>query len=394
MKITEIEVLGQKLKTAFIRVKTDGGITGVGATAAPPPVIEAIINSGPDSLRYFLEGEDPTHLNFLWRKMSRQWLARRGRGGEGGLAINAMAAVDLALWDIWGKANSMPIYKLLGGALQHEIMAYASSQALDLHNKPIDNQIKLKPTDLLVREAENRVEEGFKAIKFGWGNHFQAEDESAMAAIREVVGPDIRLMLDFGCPAYHQLGIMVKDAIKRAKMMERYNYFFFEEALHPYDLEGFRALTRQVNIKIATGESLTTVSEFKPFIRNHAVDIIQPDAQQMGFTQLLRVMRMAEDANILCVPHGPWSPILIAAHLNALATTNNGIMIEYPSPEVFPADSARSEFLKLLFARGFENTLKLRNGFLQLPEAPGLGLGDYNLEVMNELDDLSDKQDG
>lgn len=390
MKITTIEVLGQNLKTAFIRVKTDGGITGIGATSAPPPVIEAIINSGPDSLRHFIEGEDPTHLNDLWRKMSLLWLARRGRGGEGGLAVNAMAAVDLALWDIWGKTHNMPIYKLLGGSLQDEIMAYASSQALDLQSKPMGKKMRLKPTDVLVREAKDRVNEGFKAIKFGWGDNFRSEDESAMAAIREAVGPDIRLMLDFGCPVYHQPGLTVKDAIKRAKIMEGYDYFFFEEALHPYNVEGFRALTKQVNIKIATGESLTTVDEFKPFIFTHAVDIIQPDAQQMGFTQFLHVTRMAEDANILCVPHGPWSPILIAAHLNALATTRNGIMIEYPSPDVFPSNSTRSKYLKLLFERGFENTLKLRNGFIQLPDAPGLGLGDYNSEVFKELNSLGD----
>jgi L-alanine-DL-glutamate epimerase-like enolase superfamily enzyme len=89
-------------------------------------------------------------------------------------------------------------------------------------------------------------------------------------------------------------------------------------------------------------------------------------------------------------PHGPWTPILIAAHLNALATTRNGIMIEYPSPDVFPSSSTRSKYLKLLFEQGFENTLKLRNGFLQLPDAPGLGLGDYNSEVFKELNSLGD----
>lgn len=391
MKLTRIKVLGQNLGTAFISIETDEGISGVGATAAPPPVIDAIINAGPDSLWAFLEGEDPTHLNRLWRKMSIQWLARRGRGGEGGLAINAMAAVDLALWDIWGKAYDRPIHALLGGSLRSEIMAYASSQGLDMRGYTFGKKINLKPAEVLVRESLDRVKEGFKAIKFGWGNHFRNEDESAMAAIREAVGPDIRLMLDFGCPAYHQLGMTVKDAVICAKMMEKYDYYFFEEALHPYNVEGFRALTNQVNIKIATGESLTTIGEFEPFIRTRAIDIIQPDVQQMGFTQFLRVTRMAEDANILCIPHGPWSPILIAAHLNALATVSNGVMIEYPSPEISLAGSSRSEFLQILFDRGFENSIELRDGFLQLPESPGLGLGDYNLDVFNELNTLGDK---
>lgn len=390
MKLTRIKVLGHNLGTAFIRIETDTGITGVGATSAPPPVIDAIINSGSDSLWTFLEGEDPAHLNHLWRKMSLQWLAKRGRGGEGGLAINAMAAVDLALWDIWGKTYDRPIHTLLGGSLHSEIMAYASSQGLDMRDYTFGKKINLKPAEELAREALDRVQEGFKAIKFGWGNHFRNEDESTMAVIREAVGPDIRLMLDFGCPVYHQPGWTVKDAVRCAKMMEKYDYYFFEEALHPYNVEGFRALTNQVNIKIATGESLTTVGEFEPFIRTRAVDIIQPDVQQMGFTQFLRVTRMAEDANILCIPHGPWSPILIAAHLNALATVNNGVMIEYPSPEISLAGSSRSEYLQILFDHGFENTIKLKNGFLQLPKSPGLGLGDYDLEVFDELITLGD----
>lgn len=301
------------------------------------------------------------------------------------MAVNAMAAVDMALWDIAGKARGVPVHELLGGAVQRELMAYASGTAFDLEALERSGELRMKSVDALVLESKENVARGFKAIKFGWGNNFSYQDIETLQAIREAIGPEIRLMLDFGCPAYLQGGWNVKDAIRVARLLEGVDLFFLEEPLYPYDVDGFATLTAQSPIKIATGESLTTVREFQPFIERHAVDIIQPDAQQIGITQLVRVAQRAEEAGILCVPHGPWSAMTVAAHIAVLSTVSNGIMIEYPSYAVREG-SAHQELGGAMLDRVIEWPVALKDGYLQLPDTPGLGLGEFDVEAIAELE--------
>ena len=130
MRITGFQVLGDN--PCLVRITTDEGYSGIGATSAHAPAVRALVEEGPGSLGDLLLGEDPTDTNRLWRKMFETWQAQRGRGGEGGLAVNAMSAIDLALWDLTGKARGLPVYKLLGGAVQSRIMVYASATAFDL----------------------------------------------------------------------------------------------------------------------------------------------------------------------------------------------------------------------------------------------------------------------
>ena len=388
MKITDVRVIGKGIKnghTALVEVESDDGLVGIGATSATVPVIAAFIE-GDAGLRPLLLGQDPTNTNLMWRRMSEGWQAQRGRGGEGGMAVNAMAAVDIALWDLAGKARGLPVYQLLGGAVKTEIMAYASASRSDsrVDFDPLD--WATKTNDEMVQECTEYVERGFKAIKYGWGNHFGPDAQETLAAIREAIGPDVRLMLDFGCPAYLQDGWNVKDAIKVAKLLERYDIFFLEEALHPYDVRGFRELRQNSPIKIATGESLTTVRDFQPFIERRAVDIVQPDVQQMGLTQFLRVARRAEEAGILCIPHGPWSAILVGGHINALATLSNGMIIEYPGFASFEQQTDKAARTHIYNHDIVENPPVLKDGFLQLPEGPGLGLGNFVHSTIAELE--------
>ena len=386
MKITDIRVLSTRLPAsaaAMVQVDTDEGIAGVGATSAPALAIAALVQSGPESIRSLLVGSDPTNTNSAWRKMFAS--GQRGRSGEGGVAVNAMAAVDMALWDIAGKARGVPVHELLGGAVQDEVMAYASGTAFSLGELARTGELRMKSVDALVAESKENVTRGFKAIKFGWGNNFAPQDIETLEAIRDAIGPDIRLMLDFGCPAYLQRGWNVKDAIRVARLLEGVDLFFLEEPLHPYDVDGFAMITAQSPIKIATGESLTTVREFQPFIERHAVDIIQPDAQQIGISQLARVARRAEEAGMLCIPHGPWSAMTVAAHIAVLSTVSNGIMIEYPSYAVREG-SADQGLGEAMLDRVIQQPVVLTDGYLQLPDSPGLGLGDYDMEAIAELE--------
>ena len=391
MKITAVSVLAKRMSTphpTLVEIETDEGITGIGATAAPPYVIAPLIEEGIHSMRSYLIGEDPTDINRLWKTLFETWQARNfGRGGEGGLAVNAMSAIDIALWDIAGKARQVPLYKLLGDALQSKVMVYASAGAY-LDKEFSEGTYKHKPRDELVRESKQYVEQGFKAIKFGWGNFYRAEDLETLAAIREAIGPDIHLMLDSAWMGYLEEGYTLKDAIKIAKTLEQFDIFFLEEALNPYDVNGFKTLTEETAIKIATGESLTTRRDFLTFIDNRACDIIQPDVQQIGISTFVEVARRAEDAGILCIPHCPWSSIAVAGHLQILSTLSNGTMIEYPAYSSFVDEGARLPMLQIMHNKIIDYPLIYDDGYLILSDKPGLGLGDFIPDGIAELEAL------
>jgi D-galactarolactone cycloisomerase len=390
MKITDIRVRGPSAGyLTLVEVHTDQGLTGIGATDAPPDVSRCVVEHGTTSLKSLLVGEDPRDPRRLWRKMFVRWQARRGRASEGGFAVNAMAAVDLALWDLAGKARGKPIYELLGGAVQPQVMAYASSSLFRIQP---DGSWRKKSGADLVRQSRSYVEQGFRAIKFGWGNNFAKADEKRIAAIREAIGPKVRLMVDFGCPAYWTEGWNAAKAIRAARLLEKYGLYFLEEALLPHDVEGFATLSKTVKIRIASGESLTTVHQFEPFIERHALDIVQPDAQQLGVTQFHEIARNAAAAGILCMPHGPWTSTNIAAHVNLLATEKNGEMVEYPAPDLHEDEPPDVSRIFLLHVRDLvEKPIQLKDGFLQLPTAPGLGVGGFVEEALRRLESLCSK---
>lgn len=389
MKIRDVRVIGRSLPLSLVEVETDEGLTGIGSTGSPSNIISAIIEQEPGGLRELLIGEDPLDVGRLWRKMFRDWQAQRGRGAEGGLAVNAMGAIDMALWDVVGKAQGRALYKVLGGAVQEKVMAYASASAFKSSSYEGDGPWVHKSPEDLAEESKTYVSQGFKAIKYGWGNYFRPEDEDKLAAIREVIGPRIRLMIDFGCPAYWSPGWNAKEAIRAGRMLERYGVYFLEEPMPPFDVEGHAAVTDALEINVATGESLTTTYEFQRFIDRRAVDIVQPDAAQMGVSQVVQVARTAETAGILCIPHGPWSALAVAAHLNILATLTNGPMVEYPAFASFEEGSVRGKMTYMMQHGIVGSPPVLKDGFLQLPSSPGLGLGDFVHEAVARLESLA-----
>ena len=386
MRITDVRVVSKGLGSSapvLVQVDTDEGIAGVGATSATTSVISALIEDEADGLRNLLIGTDPTDPNMAWRLMSAS--GKRGRSGEGGVAVNAMGAIDMALWDIAGKAAGLPIYKLRGGAVQDRIMVYASATAFDRGLMERTGKWRHKPTDDLVAEALENKSLGFKAMKFGWGNYFSERDYEDIGAVRDAIGPDMKLMLDLGPSTYLDGTWTVKDAVQVAERLAEYDIYFLEEALHPYDVDGFEELTWQAPIRIATGESLTTVRDFQAFIERRALDIVQPDAQQMGLTQFARVAERAEEAGVLCIPHGPWSALLVAAHLQVLCTLTNCPMIEYPAPAVVRG-SDLEVLVEAMHERVIEAPMVVKDGYLELPEGPGLGLGNFVHEAIAELE--------
>ena len=262
MKIVDITVVSKGLPNrvpALVRVDTDEGVTGVGATAAATPVIASIIENDRDGLKDLLIGSDATNPNEAWRLMFASGL--RGRSGEGGVAVNAMGAIDMALWDIAGKAAGLPVYKMRGGAVQDRVMVYASATAFDRALTESTGEMLHKPTDALVAEARENKACGFKAMKFGWGNWFSEKSYDDLYAIREAIGPDMKLMLDFGSPAYLDGSWTVKQAIQVAERLLEYDIFFWEEALHPYDVDGFEVVDGRL---VGTSGELPVLHAVRP----------------------------------------------------------------------------------------------------------------------------------
>lgn len=387
MRIADIRVINAdqpRCQIPLVEVETDTGLIGIGATQAPVKPIAALIAD----IAPLLLGQDPTSPNRLWRTMNEGWQAQRGRGGEGGVAINAMATIDMALWDLTGKAHNVPVHKLMGGAVKDRIMAYASATAYDYTGSLKNGCTTWKTPAQLATESRAYVEEGFKAIKFGWANRFTPADLEGLAAVREAIGPDIRLMLDFGCPAYHDDGWTVEQALDVVKRLEPYDLYFFEEALHPYDVEDFARLTAGARTRIATGESLVTQRDFDRFIDGRAVDVIQPDAKQIGMTVFQCVARHAEAAGILCIPHSPWSALANAAHLQILSTVTNGAMIEYVAMAGFRGVPYVETLQEIMSLRLVETPPTLNDGWLELSDRPGLGLGQFVPDAIAELAEL------
>ena len=368
---------------ALVEVHTDKGIRGIGSTGSPNPVIAAIIEAAPHSLAEFLVGEDPRNIKRLWDRMFQDWQAMRGRGAEGGLAVNAMGAIDMAFWDIAGKLGGLPVSRLLNSeSVKARVMAYASAIAFDRSSTSMKNRNwPFKSADQLANEARLLVNQGFKGVKYGWGNKFGPEEEEKLAAIREGLGSEVKFMIDVGCPAYWGKDWDLYSAIKAVQLLEKYNVYFIEEALPPFDVEGFAKLKKESPIKLATGESLTTIYDFQRLIEKQAVDVVQPDAAQMGITQVIEVARMAESANILCIPHSPWSALAVASHLHILAAVSNGPMIEYPAMASFQGTEWYNR-CNMTFYDIIEDPLKLENGYLIVPKGPGLGLGNFTEKVL------------
>ena len=169
MKITKIEVINKNIndKTSLVQIQTDTDIVGIGATASPVPVIKAIIELMEFNFSRILKGADPTDPFFLWDEMYRV-LTGWGRYGDGGYIINAMAAIDMALWDIASKARKIPLYKLLGKPEQTKIMVYASTSRWDRLKIQRDGEMRLegqsKSIDDIVLECKEHISACFKAI--------------------------------------------------------------------------------------------------------------------------------------------------------------------------------------------------------------------------------------
>lgn len=362
-----------------------GDATGIGMTQSPYFAVAPIIEHPRWGLGTILIGERLGDPRDLWSSMTHGFGTQRGRGVEGGLAVNAAAALDMAYWDLSGKLRSEPLHAMVGGSKRRSVMAYASATAVLSSSYENGRPWVFKNAQQLADESRGYVQQGFKALKYGWGNRFGADDEQRLEAVREAIGPDIRMMIDFGCPAYWDAQWSLAEAQRAARLLERYDVYFFEEPLEPHAGYDFKRLSNATRTRIATGESLSLEQEFCSLIDSGCVAVIQPDAAQIGITQAFRVARHADARGVLCIPHSPWSAMTVAAHAQILSTLEQEAMVEYPAMASFEQGSNHGAATAFHNFELVEHPPALVDGRVQVSDRPGLGLGDYVSAALSDL---------
>jgi L-rhamnonate dehydratase len=367
----EFEVRGDaSLETVIVRIFTDEGIVGFGDAGSSPRVIRSIIDAPTfftlsRDVRELLIGRDPLEINAIWESLYRmtQWPGRRGA------YLHAISAIDIALWDIMGKAFGQPIYKLLGGAFQKEVRGYASHVMPDTPKG-------------CAELAAKAVANGWPALKMGWFPYASDPDEdlAMVAGVREGAGPKTKIMLDVG-PRYDittddRPSVQLwdaKTAIKRIKSWEKYEPFWVEEPLPADDLDGYRKLTAAVDTYIAAGETETTRFPLFDLMDRGNIDVVQLDVSRVGgLTEARRVTQAAYDRNRPWAPHCFSTGICVAASVHLAASSPNYFFVEYTISE----SQLTNEIV--------HPHIKHKNGMLRVPEGPGLGM-ELNMDLVNKL---------
>jgi len=348
-----------------VKVYTDEGIVGIGETDTNPWAVKAYIESPSTHVMSFglgelLVGQDPLQTEALWDKMYEA-TAMSGRRGLGACAIGAL---DMALWDVRGKAFGKPIWELLGGAKQPRIRPYASLL-------PNGNNIDSYRENLCQKVVQAK-KYGFTAAKLevcvnGPYSHMglqegDSEIVKVVGACREAVGTNMTLMVDV---AYCWNDW--RTALETIQELERYEIYFFETPLRVDDLDGYASLAGRSPIRIASGEWLQTRFEFQELIDRGHVDVAQPDVGRVGgLTEAKRVVDYAALRGKLIVPHCWKTGIGIAASAQLAAAASNCAFIEF-----LPADLSESAIRKELVS----DEISLEgDGYIKLPRKPGLGI--------------------
>ncbi len=329
---------------ALIAVHTDAGITGYGSVFTNGGLVEAALKV----LAPLYLGENALEPERVSEKLNQNtfWM------GRGGTLTHAISGIDIALWDILGKALGQPVARLLGGVYRKRVKPYCSL----LMEEPAAMRDTLAPYRA----------RGFRAFKIGWGPFGRRGDakldEAIIKAARETVGEDCQLFVDAGASdAYWPNGL--RWAINTAHMLAAFNAGWFEEALKPDAIDDFCELRRQSPVPIAGGEVLTRRQSFTPWLTRGAFDIVQPDATKVGgISEQRRIAWMAEEFGVKYVGHG-WNTALgVAADLQLAAALPHVDLVEFIGGSAY-VDGILTEPFKL-------DT----EGYIEIPMRPGLGV--------------------
>lgn len=312
----------------FVTVHTDDGRIGCGEGSGWPRVVATAV----EGLGDFLVGEPVLSVERLHQRMRT---ALMGHGQVGTVGGGAIAAIDMALWDLRAQALGVPVCQLLGGPLRERVPYYTHASS--------------------VASAEAAVARGVQAIKVGG---IAGVVERAYA-IRAAVGPDIDLMVDLHGPPW----LNAADAIAIGRELEPLGLLFLEEPVASDDLPGWRRVRDKLALPLATGERLSTLAEMLPFITEGLVDVVQPDTGRFGgLTQMRKLAAIAEAHSLQFAPHsGSLGPLAEFAAVHLLGALPNGLVLERMDPDWSERDTVITQ------------TLAIADGHIAVPTAPGLG---------------------
>ncbi|MXV63185.1 mandelate racemase/muconate lactonizing enzyme family protein [Natronorubrum sp. JWXQ-INN-674] len=333
----------------LVKIETDRGFVGWGECYGPIAGNREMVEKW---IAPWLNGKNPMHVRELHEK-----IAVRARASyHSFLPATTISGVDMALWDLRGKAESKPIHELLGGKRRSSVTAYATGH----YFRDVDNFETLK--ELFAEEAKGHVEAGFAALKAKigldrntpWGIE---EDIELIGAIREAVGDDVRIMADAN-QAYDRT-----EAKWVGRRLAEHDVYYFEEPIPVEDIQGYAHLNECLSVPIAAGECWAFIHEFEHVIRNNAVSYIQPDIPSAGgITTVQTIARLANENNIPCIPHIWGSAISIAAGLQIIATIPGRTMIEF--------DRTPNPLRDDIVANPIDND----GNTVSIPDGPGLGI--------------------
>jgi L-rhamnonate dehydratase len=338
----------------LVKVSTDAGIAGYSDVETCASVAKAAIDAPRwsnepgmecfDGLASLIVGENPLETERLWYRMYRGSVYY----GRRGVALQAISAIDIALWDIAGKFYQQPIHVLLGARWRDRVRAYASTL---FRSSP----------EAMCTAAKRYLDEGFTAVKFGWGGFGRdwRLDIRLVEAGRRALGDQHELLIDTGWFVERT----PKQAIQLVRSLEPFRPAFIEELLHPEDYDGYRQVSDAVDTLIACGEQEATEWGFRELIERAHIDVLQPDLSRCGgFTAARKIVHMAEMSNVLVVPHSWSSDLLTAASLHLNAFQRRAMFVEFNTSQ----GPLSRELVR--------NPLRLEDGHVRVPEGPGLGV--------------------
>lgn len=327
----------------LVAVHTEEGAVGLGSVFTNDSLVRASL----EVLAPLYLGENALEPERVSEKLHQHmfWL------GRGGAITHAISGIDIALWDLLGKATQQPVSRLLGGRYRERVQPYASLL--------MEEPSKMRDALLSVKA------EGFRAFKIGWGpfgRHNAKLDQAIVAAAREAIGPDCRLMVDAGgSDAHWRNGY--RWALNTAQMLAEHDVGWFEEPLVPDAIDDFVRLREHSPVPISGGEVLTRRQSFQPFLERGAFDIVQPDVTKVGgISEERRIAWAAEDHGIRFIPHGWNTAVGLAADLHLAAAVPGTDLVEYLTG---------SPFIDDITAGGWKLDA---DGMLPVPQGPGLGI--------------------
>jgi D-galactarolactone cycloisomerase len=331
----------------LVEIVGEDGNSGWGEAFGPARLTAPIV----EYYKPLLTGEDALATERHWQNLYN----RLRDHGQKGLAIEALSAVDTALWDLKGRHLGVSVHRLLGGPLRRRVEVYATGFYRKHHGDPFQ---------YLVEEAHQRVAAGFGAIKLKLG--FGLDDDVRLCeTVRRAIGPGIRIMVDAN-HAYDALG-----AIRLGKLIEPLDIAWFEEPVPPEDLAGYREVKAALAIPIAGGEAEFTRWGFRPLITERLVDILQPDiAAAGGISETKKIADMANAFGVRVNPHVWGTGVALAASLQLIAALPHNPPGLHPIEPLLEFDQSEHPIRMAVIAE----PIVQKDGWVEIPDRPGLGI--------------------